>query len=111
MDTLNKAESGNGHSTATLPAPTTSAADRDDASGTEPARLTRRTEAKVATIERGAAGIVVAERAELRNALSGVVISSKEAKVEGGLVRQVIAGGSVELARVGAGTVVAGGDV
>lgn len=111
METLNKVEGGNGHSTATLPRPPASAADRDEASAREPARLIRGTEADVVTIERGAAGIVAAERAELRTTLAGVVFSSKEATVEGGLVRQVIAGSSVDLAKVGAGTVIAGGDV
>lgn len=108
MKVSNKIEGGNGHAIATVE----DEASRKEADATSDGnrRLTRRVTADAVTIEFGAAGFVAAERAELRNALAGVVFSSHDAAIERGVARQVVTGGSVQLTKAGAGTLVAAGD-
>ena len=111
METSNKIKGGNGHSTATLPAPAPPIEHGEDASTEEANRFTQRVVADIVTIDRGAAGVVRAERAELRTALAGVVFSSKDAAIDRSVVRELVAAGPVELSKAGAGTVIAAGDV
>ena len=64
----------------------------------------------VVRVERGAAGVVHADHAELKMAGAGVVFAGNDVTIERGGARDIIAGGQARLQRSGAGMLLAAGD-
>ena len=62
------------------------------------------------TLERAIAGVVKAERVELRAAGAGVVLAGKEVVFERAGARDVVAGGDLRITQGGAGLILTGGD-
>src|SRR5438477_1178220 len=61
-------------------------------------------------LERGIAGVIKAERAELRTAAAGLVFAGEEVVIERGGARDVVAGGDLHITQGGAGVILVGGD-
>jgi hypothetical protein len=114
MDTTTPQAQAEDASVATVspPDPSTNGSNGPESGPVEeaPPRLRRQARADLVTIERGAVGLVQAERAEMHGALAGMVFGSKDVTLDRGGAREVVAGGAVRLSRGGAGTILAGGD-